>query len=51
MTLGGWIVMIVAVGGVVGFFAWCMTKVLTTRESSEHIHSPVDIDPGDRETE
>jgi hypothetical protein len=49
MTLGGWIIMIVAVGGVVGFFAWCMTKVLTTRESAKHIHGPVDIDTRDRE--
>ena len=49
MNSGGWIIMIVAVGGVVGFFSWCMYKVITTRESAEHIHSPVDIDTKDRE--
>lgn len=49
MTLGGWIIMIVAVGGVVAFFTWCMYKVITTRASTEHIHSPADIDPHDRE--
>jgi len=49
MTTGGWTIMIVAVGGVVSFFAWCMFKVITTSEASEHIHSPTDIDPHDRE--
>lgn len=51
MNPGGWIVMLLAVGGVVGFFAWCLFKVITTRESDKHIHSPVDIDPHDRETD
>ncbi len=49
MTTGGWVIMCLAVGGVVSFFSWCMFKVITTRESSEHIHSPVDIDTQDRE--
>ncbi len=49
MNTGGWIMMGLAVGGVVCFFSWCMFKVITTRESTEHIHSPADIDPHDRE--
>jgi len=51
MNTGGWIIMIVAVGGVVSFFAWCMFKVITTRESTEHIHSPADIDTRDHESD
>jgi len=49
MNAGGWVIMIVAVGSVVAFFSWCMIKVITTRESTDHIHSPVDIDTRDQE--
>lgn len=49
LTIPGWFVMIVSVGFVTLLLAWCIWKVLTTPGSSEHVHSPIDIDPGDRE--
>ena len=47
MNIGGWILMVLSVGGVTAFFAWCLTKVLSTPGSSEHIHSQADIEPPD----
>lgn len=39
MTLGGWIIMLLSVGGVVCLFAWCMAKVLgASDETTEHLH-------------
>ncbi len=47
MTLGGWIAMMLSVGGVTLFFAWCVYKVLSTPGSTERLHSPIDIEPPD----
>jgi hypothetical protein len=47
MTLGGWIVMLLSVGGVTGLTAWCVYKVLTTPGSTEHLHRQVDIETPD----
>ena len=47
MTLAGWIVMILAVGGITALLAWCIHKVVSTRDSSERIHSQVDIETAD----
>ena len=38
MTAGGWIIMLISVGGVSGLFAWCIYKVLTTPGETEHVH-------------
>lgn len=50
MNLGGWILMILAVGGVTSIFAWCLTKVLRTPGATEHLHSQMEIDTRDQET-
>ena len=47
MTLGGWIAMILSVGGVTALSAWCVWKVLTTPGSTEHLHSQADIQTPD----
>jgi hypothetical protein len=47
MNAGGWILMIVSVTSVITFFGWCLTKVLSTPGSTEHIHSQADIEPPD----
>lgn len=47
MTLGGWIVMSLSVGGVTALLAWCVYKVLATPGSVEHLHSQADIEPPD----
>lgn len=38
MTIGGWIMLILSVGAVTALFAWCLYKVLTIPEETEHIH-------------
>lgn len=47
MTLGGWIMMLTAVGGVTGLLAWCIYKVMSTPGSTEHLHSQADIETPD----
>ncbi|MCU0858131.1 MAG: hypothetical protein MUC65_07000 [Pontiellaceae bacterium] len=47
MNLSGWIVMIISVGSVTGFFIWCVWKVLKTPEAPQHMHAPDDIDTHD----
>jgi hypothetical protein len=47
MTIGGWIVMISLVGGMTGLTTWCITKVLRTPGSSEHLHTQADVEPPD----
>ncbi|GAB4127267.1 hypothetical protein [Thermopirellula anaerolimosa] len=43
MTLGGWIVMSLSVGGATALLAWCLYKVLSTPGSEQHLHGQVDI--------
>lgn len=38
MTIGGWIMLIASIGLVTGLFIWCIYKVLSTPEETEHIH-------------
>jgi len=38
MTLGGWIIMLLSVGGVTALFIWCIYKVLSTPGETEHVH-------------
>lgn len=47
MTAGGWLMMILAIGGMTSLLIWCIWKVLSTPGSTEHLHSPSDIDLGD----
>lgn len=49
MTIAGWSIMLISVIGMTSLFAWCIRKVLTDPEASEHIHSQVDIDPHDQD--
>ncbi len=47
MTTAGWMVMGFAVLGMSSLLGWCVYKVVNTPGSSEHLHSPSDIDPED----
>lgn len=38
MTSSGWIIMILSVGSVTALLAWCVYKVLTIPEETEHVH-------------
>lgn len=51
MTLGGWIMMLAAVGGVAGLMAWCIYKVTATPGSTKHLHSQADIETPDAKDE
>lgn len=45
MNAGGWLMMILSVGGMTLFFALCVLKVLRTPQASEHLHSQRDRTP------
>ena len=49
MTPAGWVIMIVAVGGMTGLLGWCIYKVIATPGSTEHLHSQADIETPDVE--
>ncbi len=49
MTPGGWIMLVLGVGGMTGLLAWCVYKVLATPGSAAHLHAQPDIDTHDRE--
>jgi len=38
MTTAGWFIMILSVGTVSALLIWCIFKVITTPEETEHIH-------------
>jgi hypothetical protein len=38
MTSSGWIIMILSVGSVTTLLTWCVYKVLTIPEETEHVH-------------
>lgn len=38
MSAAGWIVMLVSICGVLALFTWCIVKVLTIPEETEHVH-------------
>ena len=49
MTPAGWLIMIVAVGGMTSLLGWCIYKVIATPGSTEHLHSQADIETPDVE--
>ena len=38
MTLSGWMILLLSVGSVSLLLAWCVFKVLTIPEETEHMH-------------
>lgn len=49
MTAAGWVIMILATGGMTGLLGWCIYKVIATPGSTEHLHSQADIETPDTE--
>ncbi len=47
MNAGGWLVMVLAVGGMSALLGWCIHRVVTRPETKDHLHAPLDIDTGD----
>lgn len=50
MTLGGWITLILAIGGVTLWMIWCFVRVFSTRDVS-HLAAETTIDPPDEQEE
>ena len=38
MTTGGWIIMLISVGGVVALLTWCVYKGITTPGEASKLH-------------
>jgi len=49
MTIGGWIIMVLSVGGMTGLLAWCIRRVLKEPNATRKLHSQADIDTHDTE--
>ncbi|MDR2755789.1 MAG: hypothetical protein LBC20_08800 [Planctomycetaceae bacterium] len=48
MTITGWITMTVVVSSMTSLLVWCSWKVLTTPNSAESVHPPLELDAPDR---
>ena len=44
MSLGGWIVMLLSVGGTTGFFFWCIRRVLGPPDRTDKIGGVLDTE-------
>ena len=44
MTLGGWIVMLLSVGGTTVFFVWCIARVLRPPGKTDTLHGVLDTE-------
>ena len=44
MTLSGWIIMLLAVGGTTGFFFWCIHRVLRSPGQTDKLHGVLDTE-------
>ena len=44
MTLDGWIVMLLSVGGTTAFFFWCIRRVLRSPDSTGKMHGVLDTE-------
>ncbi|MGF1450578.1 MAG: hypothetical protein ACFB21_00715 [Opitutales bacterium] len=48
MNFAGALILLLSVGGVSVFFGWCMYRVLTTPDETEHLHSTYDHTPDEK---
>ena len=44
MSIAGWIIMVVSVGGTTGFFAWCIWRVLQPPDKTPKMHGVLDTE-------
>ncbi|MDR2440262.1 MAG: hypothetical protein LBE12_12960 [Planctomycetaceae bacterium] len=47
MTITGWITMTIVIGSMTSLLVWCSWKVLTTPNSAESVHTPLELDTPD----
>lgn len=50
MTMGGWIIMGISIGGVLTLFSWCISRILRSSGESEHLHG-FEVEPPDEAAE
>lgn len=50
MTAGGWVFMLFSITAVVLLVVFCFYRVLSKPSTTEHMHSPIDIDTHDADT-
>ena len=47
MSLYGWVLLAVCVGGTTGFLVWCLARVLRNQGQQDRLRSTADLDPRD----
>ena len=47
MSLYGWIILVLSVGGITGSLIWCLARVLRNQGQQDRLRSTADLDPGD----
>jgi hypothetical protein len=47
MSLYGWMILILSVGGTTGSLIWCLARVLKNHGQQNRLRSPADLTPGD----
>ena len=49
MSLYGWVLLVISVGGTTGFLVWCLARVLKNHGKQDRLSATSDLDP--RETD
>lgn len=44
MSLAGWIIMLLSVGGTTIFYTWCIRRVLRQKDSEKNLHGILDTE-------
>ena len=47
MSLYGWVLLVVCVGGTTGFLVWCLARVLRNQGNKDRLRATTDLDPRD----
>ena len=47
MSLYGWAILLLSVGGTTGSLVWCLTRVLRNHGKQDHLRATSDLDPRD----
>ncbi len=47
MSLYGWIVLVLSVGGTTGSLIWCFNRVIRNLGKTDRLHATTDLDPQD----
>ena len=51
MSLYGWIVLALSVGGTTGSLIWCFARVIRNLGKTDRLHATTDLDPHDADLE